>query len=826
MIVTDLCKPKSKYLYEGLDHQSLQTVMLWESVGQQIYEAQLTADQINLIFQYVEQGATAAGGNRTMIGKGKDAASAVNRAWEDLKTKVSTSGPIQGVDKLYDQAAAKLKQATGGDQGVMQYVQKYRDFAKKHPVAQSLIYSALIAAAGISGAGIGGAAALGLFKLVDKLLQGEKFSSAAYQGAKTGAMAYGASKLGDLIKGKPDASTGAGSAAQGPNVDDKIAAARARVDAANAKLGIDGSSPNYDVTGTAGQAVAQNTLAATRQAVEKEAMAAIKSRIANGDIAPGNTGAIRDLAYKMLDGSGMPQQAIETSVEKLVTQAMGNAVRESKNLSESQIYLLIGMIVDRQRKLDEGIMDTIKGAAGKAVNWAQTKGKNLTTKITADKLMQAWKKAGSPMDSLDVASIIQNAGVPSPIIKQVYGTMNIPFAGEPGAGPATQRNISVAGPQNTVTAQTGTAADTAAPAKTPTSTKSAAADPAAPAQTATSSAAGTTALDPADKTAKVGGAQAQVPYYGINPVTKKPWTVDELQAKASSTSTAAPVTQTTPSASTAAASSAVPTTATSDATSTPASTSSSSLTPSQIRQQRQQAAAAVAQQQMKTSTTTTPSTTAATQPTPAEIRQQRQQAAAAVAQQQMAGSSQAAPSAPVGFDAGNVMKLPGMPSTAKTAGAPTKFPSYGTAGQQGNYKPASVTASTTTALPKPTTTKITPSAPGAPTAPAAPAAPNVPGTYNPRTGAAQMGGKSMVAFKDLPAAVQKKIDPTLAEQVKHMLESVQTKKDVERIREYIDNYYNQTALTETVKTQRRKLMDHVTKVSAIRRRIYAQSIRN
>jgi hypothetical protein len=392
------------------------TYKLWESAGQKIVEAQLTADQINQIFQQVEQGATAGGGNRTMLGKGKDAAGAVKKAYDDLVSKVQNSGPIKGVDAMYDNAAEKLKQATGGDQGVMKYVQKYRDFAKEHPVAQSLIYSALIAAAGISGAGIGGAAALGLFKMVDKLLQGEKFSTAVGKGATTGAMAYGASKVGDLFRGSPQgAPTTAGSDA------------------------------------TAG--AAQDTLSATRQAVEKEAMDAIKSRIANGEIAPGDQGAIRDLAYKMLDGSGMPPQAIETSVEKLITRSMGDVgssvtnlrgqANESIDLTESQIFLMIGKIVERQRKIDEGIMDTLKGAAGKAADWAKTKGTNLTTKVTADKLLQAWKKAGSPTDSLDVASIIQKSGVPSDSIKQVYTTMQIPFAGEKGAGASTKRNIDV-----------------------------------------------------------------------------------------------------------------------------------------------------------------------------------------------------------------------------------------------------------------------------------------------------------------------------------------------------------------------------------------------
>ncbi len=171
------------------------TYKLWESAGRKIVEAQLTPDQIKQIFQYAQNIETAGGTNRTMIGKGKDAASAVGQAWEELKTKAQNSKPIDGFEKKYDAIAQRLKQATGGDQGAMKYVQKYRDFAKKHPIAQGVIYAALIAAIGLSGAGVGGAAALGLFKMTDKLLQGDKFTSAAYSGVKTGGLAYGASQL-------------------------------------------------------------------------------------------------------------------------------------------------------------------------------------------------------------------------------------------------------------------------------------------------------------------------------------------------------------------------------------------------------------------------------------------------------------------------------------------------------------------------------------------------------------------------------------------------------------------------------------------------------
>jgi hypothetical protein len=176
---------------------------LWESAGIKLKEAQLTPDQINKLFAEIEKSSTDAGGNRTALGMGKDALSAVNKAWEDLKTKVQDSKPIKNVDSTYDGIIAKIEAGLGGpDNAVSKVIMGYRKFAKEHPIAQGLIYSVLIAAAGISGAGLGGAAVLGLLKMTDKLLQGEKFSSAAYSGAKTGAMAYGASKIGDYVKGK------------------------------------------------------------------------------------------------------------------------------------------------------------------------------------------------------------------------------------------------------------------------------------------------------------------------------------------------------------------------------------------------------------------------------------------------------------------------------------------------------------------------------------------------------------------------------------------------------------------------------------------------
>jgi len=182
MKITHILESRN-YLYEGLDASSLRSIKLWESAGRKLVEYQMTPDQISQLFAQVQQNATAAGSNRTMIGKGKDAADAVGKAWEDLKGKVQNSGPIKNVDAAYDQAAAKLKQATGGDAGVMKYVEKYRKFAKEHPVAQSLIYAALIAAAGISAAAAGGSAASASSSSAAARKQNEDIMKAIYTGS-------------------------------------------------------------------------------------------------------------------------------------------------------------------------------------------------------------------------------------------------------------------------------------------------------------------------------------------------------------------------------------------------------------------------------------------------------------------------------------------------------------------------------------------------------------------------------------------------------------------------------------------------------------------
>jgi hypothetical protein len=138
----------------------------------------------------------------------------------------------------------------------------------------------------------------------------------------------------------------------------------------------------------------------------------------------------------------------EFAATKLASGASGSAtaagiesiVYTGKKLSEGQIYMIFNR-VSEQQQLNEGpIWDKIKGAASK--NWQrekefaakgmaklQTVGKNLTTKVTADKLNSAWKKAGSPMDSEEVAAILKQAGVGDDVVGKVYTDLKLPAPG-------------------------------------------------------------------------------------------------------------------------------------------------------------------------------------------------------------------------------------------------------------------------------------------------------------------------------------------------------------------------------------------------------------
>jgi hypothetical protein len=150
---------------------------------------------------------------------------------------------------------------------------------------------------------------------------------------------------------------------------------------------------------------------------------------------------------------GWVQSAAQTAAQsagqnsaKLAAKAAGieSIVYTGKKLSEGQIYMIFNRVSEQQQLTEGPIWDKVKGAASnawqrekefaaKGMAKLQTVGKNLTTKVTADKLNSAWKKAGSPMDSEEVAAILKQAGVGDDVVGKVYTDLKLPA---PGAAPA------------------------------------------------------------------------------------------------------------------------------------------------------------------------------------------------------------------------------------------------------------------------------------------------------------------------------------------------------------------------------------------------------
>jgi len=460
MRITELKKHESRHaLLESLNRTNLDTYLVWENVGYQLREAALSPQQIQGLFAEIEKTATEAGSNRTAVGKGVDKVNqAIVKPWNDLKAKVYNSGPMQGFAQKYDAAAEQLKQSAGGDEGrVMQAVKKYRQFAEKHPIMQGFIYAALIAAAGVSGAGLGGAAALGLFKLTDQLLQGKDIRSALYSAGKTGALAAGASTLGDLVRGGEVADTSGDPFKVDQSTADDMKAA-----------GID-SVYGYDEYGTDKAKLAQMSPIEREIYNDKMELKAKAELVApdgtgsgivvRGDIpitdpelidqfnsqfpgteaqSPEATQWLRDNvpgAAENLDAKAAAQaeRLKNLSPEQLAKRRAllqsGHSIKLNI-LSEDQVTTLFVAIAYKQDLMEApGMLSKLKQQVGKGVSKlgqkARQVGTNITTKVTADKLMKAWTKAGKPTDSVQIAQWLTTQGIDGAVMQQAFQTAGI-----------------------------------------------------------------------------------------------------------------------------------------------------------------------------------------------------------------------------------------------------------------------------------------------------------------------------------------------------------------------------------------------------------------
>ena len=405
-----------------------------------LVEATLTAQQIQQLFGEVEKQATAGGDNRTMLGMGVDAGKKINDTINNVGKWLQNTKPVQAFDQKFEQLKTKVgskfpqleKQLTA-----------MGTWAKENPGKTAAIIGVLTTLASIAGGPVGGALAGQILKGTTELLKGEKLSTAIGKGAKAAALGWLTGKAVDFI----------GNALTAPAISQANDIGKDIV-TANYKATIDeigGEFGNRFGNFTTGELFGRSQDVKDISVVWKDAVASWKAgdylradsmfksaeemtaALANPEYINAIASDI-DKAQMMRAGAEEMQKffgKMATVAQGAATAATGNSKKESyyiqtRPLSEGQVY----MMFNRVEHLSEGPMDMLK----KGAEWVSKKAGNLTTKVTADKLNSAWKKAGSPMDSDAVAEILKAQGVDINVVSQVFKSMKLAV---PGVGAAT-----------------------------------------------------------------------------------------------------------------------------------------------------------------------------------------------------------------------------------------------------------------------------------------------------------------------------------------------------------------------------------------------------
>ena len=451
-------------------------------------EATLTPDQINQMFAAAEKETSAGGGNSSMLGKIVDkvipsaflsklekslpepdpnaqpdpefeakASAAVQQLQAPAETKTGLMAIIKAAVKNPQVQAMVLSLVGGVLGGLVQAAS---------PLIQSIFPGGGTAVVAITGAIVAGGVAIAAAKLQGKgwkeAFKGAiKPALAGAAGAVIGNMAAqfasgAVSMAANAVKGGGAPAGGDTSAANTAMNADKKMIADLQKEYPPDKFEFSGSGKSVTVIdratgqkvqtfdGLQGQSMDTKTLADLandpNKAISAPPGAGQAGTSRGGDTIADRTARAEDARQNAISDGASPQEANEIAAKMMkygtvisAGQGRGNVYqkpglesveRTGKNLSEGQVYLVFNRIVTRNNylltegRLAEGPMD-----------WLKTKAKNLTTKVTADKLNTAWQKAGSPTDSEQLKKFLTDQGVATEVVDKVYTDMKLPAAG-------------------------------------------------------------------------------------------------------------------------------------------------------------------------------------------------------------------------------------------------------------------------------------------------------------------------------------------------------------------------------------------------------------
>ena len=161
-----------------------------------LFEAELTAKQIDGIFGNAEKVAIDSGDNKTALGKAGavvgDQAKKLQKQIDDLLKAAQNSGPVKNFDAQFEKLKADLRKKLEGNpmgQKIMTMVDGYADFAKGNPAKAAFVIGAMTSVLAFASGGIVSGAAIGFFlRLANNTLKGDKLSTAVAKGVKGAAI--------------------------------------------------------------------------------------------------------------------------------------------------------------------------------------------------------------------------------------------------------------------------------------------------------------------------------------------------------------------------------------------------------------------------------------------------------------------------------------------------------------------------------------------------------------------------------------------------------------------------------------------------------------
>lgn len=432
--------------------ESNQRVSIFESLGRGdtyfetwereihpvLCEVAMDPEQVKKLFTSIEKGA-----GRSTLGKASDAVKGAKDKISDVWFNkfggmLQSSGPVQAFDQKFEDLKSKI---AAKNPELAAKLAKYGEFAKNNPnlhkfllaIAGSAAAALGVAAAGGAAAGAlavgtGAGIAVGVLNIADRLLKGQKASTAIGRGATAGIVAgltaAGAAKLADLAKGmsaQVGVMKGAGEGVEQLNI-------------VRDSVGVP-SMPGFE----RGIQIAGKT-----EDVEKlRDLWNQYSKLA-WDYKPGTDpsamyGPYKEFAglvAKMKDPSYIDGLELVATQQQQAIQWVNNAFAAINGAAK--LATSAGAATAGQAAAGAGEQPAAPAPVKESLNNRQLNELFGITgnKVDAKTLEKAWTKAGSPTDSEEIKQILVNAGVDEQLVSTAFSDMGIetsPASVEPGA---------------------------------------------------------------------------------------------------------------------------------------------------------------------------------------------------------------------------------------------------------------------------------------------------------------------------------------------------------------------------------------------------------